>query len=141
MAFYRANNRCQIVHGIDISYRKVAHSNQILAIVRALKVYWMLENRIRKQSYGNLALGQPISRICCHEYHRGKGFSIVAKADFGFHKKKTIFVTIHLFRYYRFLKPSQVQGIDTEAFMRQQQVANNIHEQSILGYRGLVGKV
>lgn len=39
------------------------------------------------------------------------------------------------------MKPSQVQGIDTEAFMRQQQVANNIHEQSILGYRGLVGKV
>ncbi|XP_031631747.1 uncharacterized protein LOC116346006 isoform X2 [Contarinia nasturtii] len=37
----------------------------------------------------------------------------------------------------RFLKPSQVRGIDTEAFMRQQQIANNLHEQSILGYRGL----
>lgn len=39
----------------------------------------------------------------------------------------------------RFLKPSQVAGIDTEAFMRQQQIATNIHEQSILGYRGLTG--
>lgn len=41
---------------------------------------------------------------------------------------------------YRFLKPSQVRGIDTEAFMRQQLIASNIHEQTILGYRGLVGK-
>lgn len=40
----------------------------------------------------------------------------------------------------RFLKPSQVPGIDTEAFMRQQQIASNLHEQSILGYRGLVGE-
>lgn len=39
-----------------------------------------------------------------------------------------------------FLKPSQVPGIDTEAFMRQQAIANNLHEQSILGYRGLTGK-
>ncbi|XP_055322184.1 uncharacterized protein LOC129578100 isoform X2 [Sitodiplosis mosellana] len=37
----------------------------------------------------------------------------------------------------RFLKPSQVRGIDTEAFMRQQAIATNLHEQSILGYRGL----
>lgn len=41
----------------------------------------------------------------------------------------------------RFLKPSQVPGIDTEAFMRQQQIACNLHEQSILGYRGLVGEL
>lgn len=41
---------------------------------------------------------------------------------------------------HRFLKPSQVHGIDTEAFMRQQQIATNLHEQSILGYRGLTGK-
>lgn len=41
----------------------------------------------------------------------------------------------------RFLKPSQVPGIDTEAFMRQQQLASNLHEQSILGYRGLVGEL
>lgn len=41
----------------------------------------------------------------------------------------------------RFLKPSQVPGIDTEAFMRQQQIASNLHEQSILGYRGLVGEL
>lgn len=40
----------------------------------------------------------------------------------------------------RFLKPSQVRGIDTEAFMRQQAIATNLHEQSILGYRGLTGK-
>lgn len=39
----------------------------------------------------------------------------------------------------RFLKPSQVRGIDTEAFLRQQLIASNIHEQAILGYRGLVG--
>lgn len=41
----------------------------------------------------------------------------------------------------RFLKPSQVPGIDTEAFMRQQQIASDLHEQSILGYRGLVGEL
>lgn len=41
---------------------------------------------------------------------------------------------------FRFLKPSQVRGNDTEQFIRQQQVANNLYEQSILGYRGLVGK-
>lgn len=39
-----------------------------------------------------------------------------------------------------FLKPSQVPGIDTEAFMRQQAIASNLHEQTILGYRGLTGK-
>lgn len=32
-------------------------------------------------------------------------------------------------------------GIDTEAFVRQQQIASNLHEQSILGYRGLVGEL
>lgn len=40
----------------------------------------------------------------------------------------------------RFLKPSQVSGIDTEDFLKQQQMATTIHEQSVLGYRGLVGE-
>ena len=40
----------------------------------------------------------------------------------------------------RFLKPSKVTGIDTEDFLKQQQLANNIHEHSVLGYRGLVGE-
>jgi len=40
---------------------------------------------------------------------------------------------------FSFLKPSQVRGIDTEAFLRQQQLAMNLHEHSVLGYRGLVG--
>ena len=40
----------------------------------------------------------------------------------------------------RFLKPSQVRGVDTEAFLRQQQLSMHIHENSVLGYRGLVGK-
>lgn len=39
----------------------------------------------------------------------------------------------------RFLKPSQVRGVDTEAFLRQQQLSMHIHENSVLGYRGLVG--
>ncbi|XP_052860005.1 uncharacterized protein LOC128267243 [Anopheles cruzii] len=39
----------------------------------------------------------------------------------------------------RFLKPSQVRGVDTEAFLRQQQLSMQIHENSVLGYRGLVG--
>lgn len=34
-----------------------------------------------------------------------------------------------------------MKGIDTEAFVRQQQIASHLHEQSILGYRGLVGKI
>ncbi|XP_055688440.1 uncharacterized protein LOC129792967 isoform X2 [Lutzomyia longipalpis] len=38
----------------------------------------------------------------------------------------------------RFLKPSQVRGIDTESFLKQQQLANHLHEHSVLGYRGLV---
>uniref|UniRef100_A0A182JKG4 ITPR-interacting domain-containing protein n=1 Tax=Anopheles atroparvus TaxID=41427 RepID=A0A182JKG4_ANOAO len=38
-----------------------------------------------------------------------------------------------------FLKPSQVRGVDTEAFLRQQQLSMHIHENSVLGYRGLVG--
>uniref|UniRef100_A0A182TBJ4 ITPR-interacting domain-containing protein n=1 Tax=Anopheles maculatus TaxID=74869 RepID=A0A182TBJ4_9DIPT len=38
----------------------------------------------------------------------------------------------------RFLKPSQVRGVDTEAFLRQQQLSMHIHENSVLGYRGLV---
>ncbi|XP_055610195.1 uncharacterized protein LOC129757093 isoform X2 [Uranotaenia lowii] len=40
----------------------------------------------------------------------------------------------------RFLKPSQVRGVDTEAFLRQQHLSMHIHENSVLGYRGLVGK-
>lgn len=55
---------------------------------------------------------------------------------------KHLFITdvcVVCFGLYRFLKPSQVPGIDTEAFMRQQQIASNLHEQSILGYRGLTG--
>lgn len=39
----------------------------------------------------------------------------------------------------RFLKPSQVKGNDTEAFVRQQLLANHLHDHSVLGYRGLVG--
>ncbi|XP_055702669.1 uncharacterized protein LOC129801526 isoform X2 [Phlebotomus papatasi] len=39
----------------------------------------------------------------------------------------------------RFLKPSQVRGIDTDAFLKQQQLANHLHDHSVLGYRGLVG--
>ncbi|XP_055373312.1 putative uncharacterized protein DDB_G0291812 isoform X2 [Condylostylus longicornis] len=38
----------------------------------------------------------------------------------------------------RFLKPSQVRGIDTEAFLRRQQLMNSIHDHSVLGYRGLI---
>lgn len=40
----------------------------------------------------------------------------------------------------RFLRPSQVRGIDTEDFVRRQHVAMHLHEHSVLGYRGLVGK-
>lgn len=39
----------------------------------------------------------------------------------------------------RFLKPSQVRGIDIETFLRQQQMANHLHDHSVLGYRGLLG--
>ncbi|XP_059615066.1 uncharacterized protein LOC132260764 isoform X2 [Phlebotomus argentipes] len=38
----------------------------------------------------------------------------------------------------RFLKPSQVRGIDTDAFLKHQQLANHLHDHSVLGYRGLV---
>lgn len=41
----------------------------------------------------------------------------------------------------RFLKPSQVKGVDTDAFLKNQQLAMNIHENSVLGYRGLLGKI
>lgn len=41
----------------------------------------------------------------------------------------------------RFIKPSQVNGIDTEDFLKQQQLATNLHEHSVLGYRGLVGEL
>lgn len=41
----------------------------------------------------------------------------------------------------RFLKPSQVKGVDTETFLKNQQLAMNIHENSVLGYRGLLGKI
>lgn len=40
----------------------------------------------------------------------------------------------------RFLKPSQVKGVDTDAFLRNQHLATQIHENSVLGYRGLLGK-
>lgn len=39
----------------------------------------------------------------------------------------------------RFLKPSQVRGIDTEAFIRRLQLASNLADHSVLGYRGLTG--
>ncbi|XP_065366585.1 protein ITPRID2 [Calliphora vicina] len=39
----------------------------------------------------------------------------------------------------RFLKPSQVRGIDTEAFIKRLQLANNLADHSVLGYRGLTG--
>ncbi|XP_067630560.1 putative uncharacterized protein DDB_G0289263 [Eurosta solidaginis] len=39
----------------------------------------------------------------------------------------------------RFLKPSQVRGIDTEAFVRRLQLASNLADHSVMGYRGLTG--
>ena len=42
--------------------------------------------------------------------------------------------------YFRFLKPSQVKGVDTDAFLRNQHLSKHIHENSVLGYRGLLGK-
>ncbi|KAL9913421.1 ki-ras-induced actin-interacting protein-IP3R-interacting domain olf186-M [Glossina fuscipes fuscipes] len=39
----------------------------------------------------------------------------------------------------RFLKPSQVKGIDTNAFIKRLQLANSIGDHSVLGYRGLTG--
>lgn len=39
----------------------------------------------------------------------------------------------------RFLKPSQVKGVDTDSFLKNQQLSMNIHENSVLGYRGLLG--
>lgn len=39
----------------------------------------------------------------------------------------------------RFLKPSQVRGVDTEAFVKRLQLASHLHENSVLGYRGLTG--
>lgn len=39
----------------------------------------------------------------------------------------------------RFLKPSQVRGIDTEAFIKRLQLANTLADHSVLGYRGLTG--
>lgn len=40
----------------------------------------------------------------------------------------------------RFLKPSQLNGIDTDTFVKNQQIATSLHEHSVLGYRGLVGE-
>lgn len=40
----------------------------------------------------------------------------------------------------RFLKPSQVRGNDTQVFLKSQQLATQIHENSVLGYRGLLGE-
>lgn len=53
----------------------------------------------------------------------------------------SIFIIFKLinFSHFSFLKPSQVRGIDTEEFIRQQRLASHIHENSVLGYRGLVG--
>lgn len=39
----------------------------------------------------------------------------------------------------RFLKPSQVRGIDTEAFIKRLQLAHTLADHSVLGYRGLTG--
>uniref|UniRef100_A0A336MBJ0 CSON014752 protein n=1 Tax=Culicoides sonorensis TaxID=179676 RepID=A0A336MBJ0_CULSO len=39
----------------------------------------------------------------------------------------------------RFLKPSQVRGIDTNEFLKRQKFANHLHDSSNLGYRGLIG--
>jgi hypothetical protein len=39
------------------------------------------------------------------------------------------------------VKFSQVKGVDTEAFLRQQQLAYQIHENTVLGYRGFQGKI
>ncbi|CAO1353741.1 unnamed protein product [Diamesa serratosioi] len=39
----------------------------------------------------------------------------------------------------RFLKPSQVRGVDTDTFLRNQHLAMHVHESSVLGYRGLIG--
>ncbi|XP_037954059.1 uncharacterized protein LOC119684163 [Teleopsis dalmanni] len=39
----------------------------------------------------------------------------------------------------RFLKPSQVRGIDTDAFVKRLQLASNLADHSVLGYRGLTG--
>lgn len=38
------------------------------------------------------------------------------------------------------MKPSQVKGVNTEAFVNQQKVAIQVHDNSVLGYRGLVGE-
>lgn len=42
---------------------------------------------------------------------------------------------------FRFLKPSQVKGVDTDAFLRNQHLSMHVHENSVLGYRGLLGKI
>ncbi|BFG04889.1 uncharacterized protein DMAD_03748 [Drosophila madeirensis] len=39
----------------------------------------------------------------------------------------------------RFLKPSQVPGIDTEAFVQRLTLASSLADSSVLGYRGLTG--
>ncbi|XP_013118996.1 protein ITPRID2 [Stomoxys calcitrans] len=39
----------------------------------------------------------------------------------------------------RFLKPSQVRGIDTDAFIKRLQLAHSLADHSVLGYRGLTG--
>ncbi|XP_075166920.1 ki-ras-induced actin-interacting protein-IP3R-interacting domain olf186-M [Haematobia irritans] len=39
----------------------------------------------------------------------------------------------------RFLKPSQVRGIDTDAFIKRLQLAHTLADHSVLGYRGLTG--
>ncbi|EDW35429.1 GL17228 [Drosophila persimilis] len=39
----------------------------------------------------------------------------------------------------RFLKPSQVPGIDTEAFVQRLTLASSLADSSVLGYRGLIG--
>lgn len=134
---YPEISRCVKHQGIGMFYVKKVPSIPTQVIVRALKVCSTHENPILKQFYVIWDLDRCSKRICCPEFQRGK----------------ILFARLLLWQLWsvralnvacysrRFLKPSQVPGIDTEAFMRQQQIACNLHEQSILGYRGLVGEL
>lgn len=39
------------------------------------------------------------------------------------------------------MKPSHVRGVEVDSFIHQQQMATSLHENSVLGYRGLIGKI
>lgn len=39
----------------------------------------------------------------------------------------------------RFLGPSKVKGVNTEKFLKQQQLQREMHETGVWGYRGLTG--